>query len=228
MKKKAMALVLALGLVVVGIVSGTMAWLTANSTEVKNTFTDSDINIVLDESKLNADGLTLDTQSPRVKGNSNYKMIPGHTISKDPMVTLDKDSEACYLFVKIEENLGSWSDNGKTFKDYLIYSVDTNIWTALPGNDGIYYKEVDTSALKTATEDLTYKIIENDTITVSGDNVTKEMMDQIDGENVAAGSTEVAPTLTFKAAAVQLYKTQGEKFNVAAAYAKVAWPTSNP
>ena len=102
MKKKAMALVLALGLVVVGIVGGTMAWLTAEAKEVKNTFTDSDINIVLDESKHNDDG-TLDAQT-RVNSNSNYKMIPGHTIAKDPKVTVESGSEDCWLFVKITES----------------------------------------------------------------------------------------------------------------------------
>lgn len=204
MKKKALALVLALGLVTVGIVSGTVAWLTASVDPVVNVFTDSDINITLTET------------------TSSYKMIPGHTIAKDPMVTLDKDSEACYLFIKVKEDLGAWSADGKNFTDYLIYSVDTTIWTALPGYDGIYYKEVDTSALDQATEHLTYKIIKDNTITVSGENVTKSMMDAIDGEN------ESKPTLTFQAAAVQLYETQNRKFDVAAAYTKVAWPTSNP
>lgn len=216
MKKKALALVLALGLVVVGIVSGTMAWLTDATEEVKNTFTDSDINIVLDESKHNDDG-TLDTDT-RVNGNSNYKMIPGHTIAKDPMVTLDKDSEACYLFIKVKEDLGAWSADGKNFTDYLNYSVDTDVWMAVEGQAGIYYKEVDKATLDAANKDLTFKIIKDDTITVSGENVTKDMMDAIDGEN------ETKPTLTFQAAAVQLYETQGKKFDVATAYAKVAWP----
>ena len=86
MKKKAMALVLALGLVVVGIVGGTMAWLTAEATEVKNVFTDSDINITLTETGLNQNN------------ENSYKMIPGHTITKDPKVTVVEGSEDCWLF----------------------------------------------------------------------------------------------------------------------------------
>lgn len=210
MKKKAMALVLALGLVVVGIVSGTMAWLTASSMEVKNTFTDSDISIVLDESKHNDDG-TLDTDT-RVNGNSNYKMIPGHTIAKDPMVTLDKDSEACYLFVQVTENLGAWSDNDQTksFKDYLSYAVNTTNWTALADNSGVYYKKVDDP--KTAPT-AGYAVLKDNEVIVSGDNVTKPMMDEIDGvdsdgktdTDEAKAEIDARPTLTFKAYAVQLY-----------------------
>ena len=32
-------------------------------------------------------------------------MIPGKTLAKDPMVTVEAGSEACYLFVKVEETM---------------------------------------------------------------------------------------------------------------------------
>ena len=84
MKKKTLALVLALTLLVAGVVGGTLAWLTDQTAEVKNTFTVGDINI----------GLTETT--------ADYKMIPGNTIAKDPTVTVKANSEACWLFVKVE------------------------------------------------------------------------------------------------------------------------------
>ena len=49
MKKKGLALVLALTLLVVGAVAGTLAWLTAKSDTVVNTFTTSDITVKLKE-----------------------------------------------------------------------------------------------------------------------------------------------------------------------------------
>ena len=49
MKKKTLALVLALTLLVAGVVGGTLAWLTDQTAEVKNTFTVGDINIGLTE-----------------------------------------------------------------------------------------------------------------------------------------------------------------------------------
>ena len=45
MKKKGLALVLALTLLVVCVVAGTLAWLTAKSDVVTNTFTTSDIKV---------------------------------------------------------------------------------------------------------------------------------------------------------------------------------------
>ena len=49
MKKKGLALILALTLLVVGVVAGTLAWLTAKSDVVTNTFTTSDIKVELKE-----------------------------------------------------------------------------------------------------------------------------------------------------------------------------------
>lgn len=119
MKKKTLALVLALTLLVAGVVGGTLAWLTDQTAEVKNTFTVGDINI----------GLTETT--------ADYKMVPGNTITKDPTVTVKANSEACWLFVKVTE-----SENLDTFITYAI----ADDWTVLPGVDGVYYREVPASA----------------------------------------------------------------------------------
>ena len=119
MKKKTLALVLALTLLVAGVVVGTLAWLTDQTAEVKNTFTVGDINI----------GLTETT--------ADYKMVPGNTITKDPTVTVKANSEACWMFVKVTE-----SENLDTFITYAI----ADDWTVLPGVDGVYYREVPASA----------------------------------------------------------------------------------
>lgn len=119
MKKKTLALVLALTLLVAGVVGGTLAWLTDQTAEVKNTFTVGDINI----------GLTETT--------ADYKMVPGNTIAKDPTVTVKANSEACWLFVKVTE-----SENLDTFITYAIAEG----WTALPDVNGVYYREVPASA----------------------------------------------------------------------------------
>lgn len=66
MKKKTLALVLALTLLVAGVVGGTLAWLTDQTAEVKNTFTVGDINI----------GLTETT--------TDYKMVPATPSPRTP------------------------------------------------------------------------------------------------------------------------------------------------
>ena len=161
MKKKTLALVLALTLLVAGIVGGTLAWLTDQTAEVKNTFTVGDINI----------GLTETT--------ADYKMVPGNTIAKDPTVTVKANSEACWLFVKVTESTD--------LKDFITYAIAEG-WTALPGVDGVYYREVPASAA-----DQAFSVLAGDAVTVKSD-VTRTMLE--------TAKTD-APTLTFQAYAIQ-------------------------
>lgn len=117
---------------------------------------------------------------------NNFKMVPGATIDKDPKVTVKAGSEACWLFVKVTE-----SDNLNSF---ISYTVDSN-WTALTDVPGVYYRQVpDLTA--TGASDVEYSVLTNNQVTVKN-TVTKSMMDDITNQTAAA------PTLTFKAYAVQ-------------------------
>lgn len=210
MKKKTLALLLSVVLVI-GVVAGSsLAWLTAKGEPVVNVFTDSDINLVLDESKLNDDGLTLDTQSPRVKGNENYKMIPGWTIEKDPVVTIKEGSEDCWVFIKVEESASPKLD------DYIEYEIDPNNWEQLKNGEtpveGVY---VGTVPCKDIDADRSIKILLNNQVTVKG-SVTKEMMDAIDD-----GADQ--PKLSFTAYASQYWKNNNEAFS-----AYDAWVNAQP
>ena len=157
MKKKGLALVLALTLLVVGAVAGTLAWLTATSDVVTNTFTTSDIKVELKETT-----------------GDEYKMIPGYTISKDPKAKVLAGSEECYLFVKLAKSAG--------FDTYLEYEVADG-WTQLTTDkdgkaitDLVYYRKVQTADIGTA-----YSVLKNDQVTVKG-SVTKEQMNALDAE----------------------------------------------
>ena len=94
MKKKILVACLCVALAVLTIAGTTLAYLTAND-QVVNTFTVGNVQIKLDEAKANADG-TLVANADRVKANS-YKLIPGHTYNKDPMVTVLEGSESSYI-----------------------------------------------------------------------------------------------------------------------------------
>lgn len=96
MKKRNKILGLMVGAVaLVGVsIMGTMAYLTS-ADEVVNTFTVGNVQIKLDEAKANTNG-TLVAGADRVKANS-YKLLPGHTYNKDPMVTVKKGSESSYV-----------------------------------------------------------------------------------------------------------------------------------
>lgn len=176
MKKKAIVAVVALVLVLCCAMGGTLAWLVAKTDPVVNTFTYGDINIDLSES----DDLDL-------------KMIPGNSIKKDPVVTVKKGSEACWLFVEVKE-----SENFDAFMTYAVeegwtlYDTDetgSNIETA--GNDDyVIYRKVTASDI-----DQNFTVLANNNVTVRGDAVTKKMF--------AALTEATRPTLTFTAYAVQ-------------------------
>ena len=93
-RSKALLLTLCAVVLVIATVFGTMAYLTSTD-EVKNTFTVGSVAIKLDEAKANTDG-SLVEGADRVKANI-YKLLPGHTYNKDPMVTVLKGSEPSYV-----------------------------------------------------------------------------------------------------------------------------------
>lgn len=165
MKKKVLSIV-AVVLVLCCAIGGTLAWLTDKTASVTNTFTVGDINIELAESE-----------------NLNLKMVPGNTITKDPKVTVQANSEKCWLFVKV--------DKSSNYGDFLeVYQMAAG-WTALDGQDGVYYQVVDAS-----TANQVFEVLNNNQVTVK-DTVTKAQMEGIKDNTIAA------PTLTFTAYAVQ-------------------------
>ena len=88
-------------LLVVASVFGTVAYMTSKD-EVKNTFTVGKVAINLDEAKVTEDGKPVEG-ADRVKENS-YKLVPGLTYTKDPMVTVLDGSETSYVRMKVTFN----------------------------------------------------------------------------------------------------------------------------
>ena len=100
-RSKALLLTLCAVLLVAASVLGTMAYLTSTDS-VENTFTVGKVKINLDEAKVDADGKAV-TPAERVKGNE-YKLMPGHTYTKDPTVTVEEGSESSYVRMKVTFN----------------------------------------------------------------------------------------------------------------------------
>lgn len=135
----ALCLIMALG------AGATLAFLTAQSQKVTNTFTvGKALNasaIVLDESKLQANG-TLDPAT-RVLQNDYKNIQSGDVLNKDPMVTVKANTAACYMFVKIT-GLDALAAKGITVTDW------NSNWVKADGNtskDGIYSYKTGTSAV---------------------------------------------------------------------------------
>ncbi len=106
--KKTLAKILALALCAVLLVTGTvfvtLAFLQDQTQVLKNAFTSTDVQIKLDESKLNADGLTVSNE--RVPEQENdYRLLPGKTYTKDPKITVLANSEECYVFFAMKNTM---------------------------------------------------------------------------------------------------------------------------
>lgn len=164
---------LALTMVVGCAVDGTVAWLVSESESSVSTFTLGDINIKL----------TGESESQPLK------IIPGVGIRRSLKVTVEPNSEACWLFVKVEgANWSHFPDANGTAK--VSYSVDVqNGWIALNDHPGVYYREVSAEAAQRGDA---YDV--NCNVTVS------QMLTKAEVDSIASGTQ---PQLSFTAYAVQ-------------------------
>lgn len=94
--RKVLILALCAVLLVSATIMGTMAYLTSQA-EVVNTFTVGSVAITLDETDV-------DGNAGRDTENA-YKLLPGHTYTKDPIIHVASTSEDCYLFVKVVDGI---------------------------------------------------------------------------------------------------------------------------
>lgn len=173
---------LALTMVVGCAVDGTVAWLVSESESSVSTFTLGDINIKL----------TGESESQPLK------IIPGVEITRSLKVTVERNSEACWLFVKVE---------GTHWPAKVSYSVagGTNDWKALDNYPGVYYREVSAEDAKTGVE-----------YDVNGVVAVSEELTKAEVNSIASGTQ---PQLSFTAYAVQRYSFED---------AAKAWEAANP
>lgn len=190
---KSVFLMLALVLVLGCTIGGTLAWLTAKTNDVENTFVAGQIGAL--ELEEEADQITTEV------GNQ-FIVVPGVDITKDPKVTYTPTTADgtvpvdAYVFVKltgIGQNKWTWN---ATASQYEIKSGNNVVmsfkiadgWTAVPNVSDVYYK---TSTGNTGLTD--DAIIKDNKITVS------HLITEDDVTTVATA----ADKLTFTAYAIQ-------------------------
>lgn len=152
--KKTLTLVLSLALAVAIGIGGTLAWLTAQTSTITNTFTVGQVDITLQEKEIGKNTF-LDAET-EAKAQT-YKVSPGVNIEKAAKVVVKANSEACYLFVKVVK--------GNSFDANFAYTIAAG-WTELTEGSGIYYRTVDAT-----TSDVSYEVLAENTITVK-DSIT--------------------------------------------------------
>ena len=152
--KKTLTLVLSLALAVAIGIGGTLAWLTAQTSTITNTFTVGQVDITLQEKEIGKNTF-LDAET-EAKAQT-YKVSPGVNIEKEAKVVVKANSEACYLFVKVVK--------GNSFDANFAYTIAAG-WTELTEGSGIYYRTVDAT-----NSDVSYEVLAENTITVK-DSIT--------------------------------------------------------
>ena len=187
MKKRTLALLMAAVMLFGIAVGGTIAWLRDDTDPVVNTFTVGNIDIDLKEHDYIQSSNSLD-ESKEVSSESEYKMIPGIELPKDPFVTVEANSEKCWVFVTVTKSAN--------FDTFMTFEMDTK-WSKVEENSLTtvykYNTVVDASAAKQVLN-----VLKDKQVCVK-DDVTKTQLDAVD----------LNPTLTFKA-----YAVQSENLNV--------------
>lgn len=185
-RNRRIAVTVALVLVVcVATISGTIAWLTDSTSTITNTFSPSDIDIELTET------FNTDTNEDGKNDSWTAKVVPGTQITKDPVVTVAKGSEDCWVFVKLEKDFGILSG-------LLTYSMGAGYdeggelvweWQELDSKNypGVYYVEYSADLGK-----MEYQVLENNVVDCSS-AITKDLLAQLNSN----------PTLKITAYAIQ-------------------------
>lgn len=179
-KKKVFLMIVAMMLVCVISVAGTLAYLSQTTTAVTNTFS-GQVGLV-NNFKLLESEVTMSTAeatygnyvavSPtnKVTTNNYSGLVPGATLLKDPAITFEKPSVPAYLYLGVDENgfagvintyalENHWLATDITYGEYTIY---------------VYAKDGKTASLVTAAETTGLGIIVDDQLTVSNGYVAKD------------------------------------------------------
>ena len=188
-----MLLALCAVLLVAATVMGTMAYLTSQD-EVVNTFTAGKVAIKLDETKVDQNGTAV-TPAERVKANT-YKLVPGHTYTKDPTVTLLKGSETSYIkmtvtFSKAKELDAIFAPTGAELTD-IFNGYNKDVW--------LYKGDTKNETDNTRTYEFWYSATVNtdngvdvellslfESITVPG-SITNEQLKTIEGMTITVNA----------------------------------------
>lgn len=164
MKKKLLALILSVAVVASIAAAGTLAYLTAQTDDVVNTFTVGDIDLTLTETT-----------------GTEYKILPGATVEKDPTVTVLADSENCWVYVLVANELNDTVEGASTLDI-------TDSWELVESVPGMGVRWDDTiaiyrlkTAVGTASTDQIFPVFNH--VTISG-ALTNEQNASLEGKTI--------------------------------------------
>lgn len=193
MKKKILVACLCVALAVLTVAGTTLAYLTSKDT-VTNTFTVGNVRITMDETDV--DNSTEDATRDQ---NNSYKLMPGQTYTKDPIIHVDANSEDCYLFVTVDNQIAAIEATGDTA---VAKQMEAKGWKAVEGQANLYVYVGTTAGASdplAVTKGTNVAVFEK--IVVS-DDATNDDLNKVDNKNIVVNAYAVqAEGFTNKTAA---------------------------
>lgn len=214
--RKILALALCAVMLVAASVLGTMAYMTDVTDTVENTFTvgnvhfNEELNGGLDEADVDADGVVKldENKQPLTRVTENtYKLVPAHTYVKDPTVHLDDESEKCYVFVKVVNEIEDIETTLTTGDHVTIAAQMANLgWEAVESGSNIYFYNGQLSVNAVVDPSVNQDLVVFNEFTIDGTVENDELVDyanakitikayavQADGFTSVADAWEKAP-----------------------------------
>lgn len=211
-KNKALLLSLCAVLLVAASVLGTMAYLTSQDA-VTNTFSVGSVAITMDESDVDN---STEGENDRDKAN-NYKLLPGHQYTKDPIIHVASTSENCYLFVIVKNEIAAIESDAagdKTVAAQIVANGWNEVGTTADGTLYVYGAVTDPTAVAGGANKTVFT-----TFKIDGDKVVNVS----DGKTVPEGKFDLSG-YAGKTIIVTAYAVQVDGFEDAAAAA--IWNTA--
>ena len=211
-KNKALLLSLCAVLLVAASVLGTMAYLTSQDA-VTNTFSVGSVAITMDESDVDN---STEGENDRDKAN-NYKLLPGHQYTKDPIIHVASTSENCYLFVIVKNEIAAIESDAagdKTVAAQIVENGWNEVGTTADGTLYVYGAVTDPTAVAGGANKTVFT-----TFKIDGDKVVNVS----DGKTVPEGKFDLSG-YAGKTIIVTAYAVQVDGFEDAAAAA--IWNTA--
>jgi predicted ribosomally synthesized peptide with SipW-like signal peptide len=188
-----MAIVLTAGLIMAtGTILGTLAWFT-DEAEMTNIFTVGNIEMKLDEHDIThggkitdctyrennivdgvaQDNIVCNNKTRTTDSNTYINLMPGDERAKDPTITISANSEECYVFVKVVDNLDA-SVEGSTIINYDIDGEDSvGHWELVDGETDIYMLKETVKKSNLEQEFLLFSNVKIDGTVVDDTNLSK-------------------------------------------------------
>lgn len=203
-KNKALLLSLCAVLLIAASVLGTIAYL-SDTEAVTNTFSVGSVTITLDEKDVDNDTNTADNVTVdgviRDKAN-NYKLLPGHQYTKDPIIHVASTSENCYLFVIVKNEIAAIESDAagdKTVAAQIVANGWNEVGTTADGTLYVYGAVADPTAVAGGENKAVFT-----TFKIDGDKVVNVS----EGETVPEGKFDLSgyagKTIIVTAYAVQV------------------------